>query len=268
MTLPQGLPHNWLEPATQALYLGDKGVTQVAVFGHNHDVSTSEVDVWEGGANETLLTAGVAMSIACEDDTYTGTIMVSGLDENWAPALVPVVCTGQTEAPISGLWTRIHTAFPISTAVPGDDLWIAETSDSFTLGVPDTQAKIHLTIDVANGENQARKGMYTVPAGYKVMVSDLIGDIVNAASGSARTASVFIEAQFLAAGATVANPSWAPFRRFVEMELAAPGHPIQQLHPAFPTGPFPELTNIHIRAKGSAACEIGATLVFLLIKDD
>jgi hypothetical protein len=186
------------------------------------------------------------MSIACEDDTYTGTIMVSGLDENWAPALVPVVCTGQTEAPISGLWTRIHTAFPISTAVPGDDLWIAETSDSFTLGVPDTQAKIHLTIDVANGENQARKGMYTVPAG--------------ASSGSARTASVFIEAQFLAAGATVANPSWAPFRRFVELELAAPGHPIQQIHPAFPTGPFPELTNIHIRA--------GSTLVFLLIKDD
>jgi hypothetical protein len=121
---------------------------------------------------------------------------------------------------------------------------------------------------VANGENQARKGMYTVPAGYKVMVSDLIGDIVNAASGSARTASVFIEAQFLAAGATVANPSWAPFRRFVELELAAPGHPIQQIHPAFPTGPFPELTNIHIRAVGSAACEIGSTLVFLLIKDD
>lgn len=263
---------NWdegLEHTAKVIYRNTPGLKQVICFGDNPVVSTTEEDIWNVGGDETLLTAGATMYISCEDNTngVGQTFSITGLDENWDQQTKTVVLTGQTQAAIPGSWTRIFDGFQISANPdPTDNCWIAE-SDTLTSGVPDTATKIHGKIEYGDADHTIRKAMYTVPAGHKAMITTFGGDIRAASGGAARSAEVFIEAQFLALGATVASPSWAPFRRFFEGELHAPQAPFFLVNPPFPTGPFPQLTNIHIRAIATANSVIAGTMGMLLIKD-
>jgi hypothetical protein len=244
-------------------------------FGENPDVGTSEEDIWLTGGQETLLTTGATMYASCTDNTNgVGQVLsVSGLDENWELQEGIVTLTGQTQAAITKLdgsaasWTRIHRAYQISaTPDPVGDVYFAE-SDTVSLGVPQTSTKIHAFIDFTDAAQQTEKAMYTIPAGYTGFVTALNGGVASS-QGNARSIDLFIEIAELATGATVANPSWAPFRRIQEANMSTNGeiHIYDEYVRAL--GPFGELTNFHLRAVASASSDVIAGFDMVIIKNE
>jgi hypothetical protein len=144
------------------------------------------------------------------------------------------------------------------------DIWIAE-SDTLTLGVPNTASKIHGKIEYTNAAQQTQKAMVTVPAGHIGLVYAWGGSMLNASGGAARDTTLAIEAQELATGATVASPSWAPWRRADEQALSTSGdtgfdHPFE-----FPLV-FEELTNIHLRAVATASSILSVDMDVVLVR--
>lgn len=241
-------------------------------FGNNTAVGTTEEDIWLSGGKEVLPTSGVTMWAACTDNVNgVGQVMkVVGLDENWAPYTANVTLTGQTPAQIGNAngWTRIFRVNQVSAEPdPVGDVWIAEDDTDFTAGVPQTASNKHAFVDYTNAAQQSEKCMLTVPAGYSALIYQCAADIQAASGGAARSAEVFIEVQELALGATVASPSWAPWRRVFEFELEAPQQPHVDIDFHFPMGPFGELTNIHMRAEATASSDIDADMLVIFVKD-
>jgi hypothetical protein len=235
-------------------HLGD--ITHLHKFGRNNAVGAAEEDMWLVGGKETLLTAPASMYVSCEDNIngIGQTIQVNGLDENWEQKTETVVTNGHTQEIIGAAnsWTRIFRAFQISAEPdPVGDLWIAE-SDTLTLGVPNTASKIHGKIEYTNAAQQTQKAMVTVPAGHIALVYSWVGSMLNASGGAARDATFALEAQELATGATVASPSWAPWRRVDEQALSTSGDTGFGQSFEFPLV-FEELTNFHLRATATAS---------------
>ncbi len=241
-------------------------------FGNNKSVSTTEEDIWLTGGKETLPTSGVTMWIACEDNSngVGQTIRVAGLNESWETYTADVVLTGNTPAQIGNAngWTRIFRAYQVSAEPdPVGDIWIAEDDTDFTLGVPQTASNIHAKVEYTNAAQQSQKAMLTVPAGHKALIYRVAGNIQASSGGAARSAEVFIEVQDLAHGATVASPSWAPWRRVIEFALGAPNAPHVNIDLPFPIGPFNQLTNIHMRAEATATSDIDADMLVVFYKE-
>jgi len=243
------------------------GIIVVHKFGANAVVGTTEEDVWSVGGKETLLTTGTTMFVSCEDNVNgVGQIIrVEGLDENWELVSADVVLTGQTQAQVGATngWTRIHRAYQVSAEPdPVGDVWIAE-SDTLTAGVPNTATKIHGFVDYTDAAQQTEKAMFTVPAGYRAVMYQFHAEMGDISTGAARTANVSVEQQNLSDTATVASPSWAPWRRILGHAIANTANSeITNLR--FPLV-FPELTNIHVRASATASSVIDAEFTLLLL---
>lgn len=236
-------------------------------FGRNPAIDTTEEDVWDVGGDETLLTAAASMFISCEAAAQTQTIQVEGTDENWLPKDETVVLNGQTAVQIGAAdsWTRIDRAYQVSAgAAPTDDVWIAE-SDTVTAGVPQTASKIHAFIDYTVGGQQTQKCLFTVPAGCIAMVGNIHVDIA-AAVGVSRSLSGGLYAQYLALGATVENPSWAPRRRVLELSALSDGNSEDQRLFDSPLV-FPALTNLSVRAACSAVSVVVAEIDYVLVPE-
>jgi hypothetical protein len=238
------------------IVLGNAGsIKHYHKFGRNTAVGTTEEDVWNVGGIETLLTAPASMYASCEAAGATSQVIsVEGLDENWELKTETVTLNGQNQVIIGAAssWTRIFRAFQVSAEPdPNDNVWIAE-SDTLTLGVPNTASKIHALVEYPQAAQQTEKCMVTIPAGHIGLFYGFSGSVLNALTGAARDASVFIEVQQLAAGATVASPSWTPFRRIDEHGLSTDAQITVTEEYPFPLL-FEELTNIHMRATASAS---------------
>jgi hypothetical protein len=266
----------YLDQATKEA-LGDYGSEVVIInkFGENPAVGTSEEDIWLVGGQETLLTAGATMYASCTDNTNgVGQVLsVSGLDENWELQEGLVTLTGYTQAAITKLdgsaasWTRIHRAFQISvTPDPVGDVYFAE-SDTMSLGVPQTTTKIHGFIDFTDAAQQTEKAMYTIPVGYVGFVTQAYAGVA-ASGGSNRSVDVFFEIQGLATGATVASPSWYPFRRISEANLNTGGQVYINEKFSAPLGPLTQLTNFHMRSVASASSDVIGGFTLKLYKID
>lgn len=247
-------------------------VFRVNKFGINTAVGTTEEDIWAAGGKETLLTSGATMYVSCEDNVngVGQTIQVDGLDANWNRVVGIAVLTGQTQAPITNLdgsaltMTRVNRAFQISAEPdPVGDIWVAE-SDTLTGGVPDTSTKVHAFVNYTDAAQQTQKAMYTVPAGYECLVHKISAALVGASGGSARSCGVVLEVQGLASGATVATPTWAPFRRIGEINVSTNG-PHDERDYDFPLH-VGQLSNLHLRGVATATLSLIAQMQLVLYK--
>jgi hypothetical protein len=235
-------------------------------FGRNTAVGTTEEDIWNGGAaKETLPTTGTTMWIAC-DDNVNGVgqvINVFGLDENWDYQSVNVTLNGNTPVQIGDAngWTRIMRARQVSSEPdPVGDVWIGDDDTDFVLGVPATASTVHGHIDYTDSSQQTEKCMITVPRGHEAAIFGFHGTLAKAGGGVARSVEVYIEVQELAEGATLANPSWAPWRRIDQHSMKSDGNVESGDRYVFPLGPFGQLTNIHVRGEATTESEVIADM--------
>lgn len=249
-------------------------VETILKFGRNPIVGTSEEDVWSVGGKETLLTAGAAMYVSCvENISGVGQrIAVAGLDENFDRKTGYAVLTGQTQARIldedgtEGLWTRIHRGFQSSAEPdPVGDVYIAELDGTISGGIPQAAAKIHGLISYTDAAQQTQKGIYTVPRGFTGLIYGSQAYLSGATSGSARFCEVGIETQQLSGEATIETLSWAPWRRRDEYAISTSNTSVEHT----PTWPVvvPAYTNIALRAKASASCDVMASMEIIIVKN-
>ncbi len=266
MAIKQGmlpLYHIVTDPyARITLGLGD-GISTIHKFGFNSDVNTAEEDVWAVGGKEVLPTSGTTMWIAC-DDNVNGqgqTITVIGLDELWDDKTETVVLTGTTPVQIgdANSWTRIFRAYQSSAEPdPVGDVWIGDDDTDFLGGVPQTASTVHGFIDYTNAGQQTEKAMYTVPRNHVCLIHGFNAQI-GTPSGASRTALVSIEVQEFVSGT-----GWTPWRRIDAHDLISDGTSSADEKYILPLGPFPEKTNIHMRATASASCQIRGDMTLTL----
>lgn len=179
----RGMP-SFLEIATNKF----SGVTKNNKVGLNTDIDSATVPewLWEGGGVYTGFPTGNAEAIRITssdaNDTAAGTgartVVVTGLDANWAIASETIPLSGTTPAVSVGTFRRIHTAY-VATSGNSNANFNAGT---LTIQHNVTTANIFLTI--APGRNQSYAAVFTVPDGKVGCVINMKVEVDRSASGS------------------------------------------------------------------------------------
>ena len=140
----------------------------VTVFGYNADVDTTEVTVWPLPSIIAHPAAALQMKVSSTNanDTSAGTgartIIIQGLDANYAEITDTVTLNGQTEVLTSKSFLRVNYAYVAtagSTNSAAGDIYIG--TGTVTAGVPATVYNI-----IKYDFNNTVTGHYTIPAGY------------------------------------------------------------------------------------------------------
>lgn len=151
-------------------------------FGSNPDIDTaSEETIWDfDGIHPTFvnpLVANATFYVSSSNNLDTQTIGIPVLVDNgaglWEPELKLVSLVGQTKTAITGDFIRISALGPltggltqpsvIAGVVNAGDVYIYE-DDTVTLGVPDTDSKVHSMIP--SGDGVCHNSFITTPSGY------------------------------------------------------------------------------------------------------
>lgn len=164
----------------------DRVGSHVFKFGFNATVSNTAETLWAYSGLYTWPSAAATMDITSTDnvaDNAAGTgaltIVIEGLDANYAEISETVTMTGQTAAVSANSYLRVHRAY-VATAGSGLTnaglIYVANSSVTHTAGVPSDLTLIATTIEAGNG--QTLQAFYTVPAGktaylYRVSASTI-----------------------------------------------------------------------------------------------
>ncbi len=165
------------KPFGLALASGPNRVgTAVFKYGFNATVSTSNDTVWLQEGAYTWSPAASTLSISSSDANDDGapvgtgalTVVVEGLDANYAEISESVILNGTTVVNTLKLFLRTHRMY-VATVGTGltnaGVIYAADTGGVYTTpGIPDAATDIRSTIGV--GEGQTLQAFYTVPAGY------------------------------------------------------------------------------------------------------
>ena len=152
-----------------------KGYRTLYKFGYNPDVDGAEETVWGQGGNYPWfageLTVFVSSSSANDSGTGTGarTILIQGLDENYAEVEETITLNGQAQITSQLSYLRIYRAFVTLAGSGGSaagTIYIG--SSGATGGVPNTSTYASLSLG-----NQTQIAAYTVPAGHTLYVDEI-----------------------------------------------------------------------------------------------
>ena len=247
-----------------------KGLLPIHKFGRNPVVNSTEEEVWPLGGVHTFLTTGTTLLASCTDNVngQGQTIRVFGLDANWNAQFKDVVLTGTTPVQVGDAlgWTHVSRAYQVSASPhPVGDVYIAESDTYAVAGIPDNLSKIQAYVEFANAAHQTEQAWAIVPAGKKLLINNVGGDIEHS-GGSSRTAEVLLEVSELAKGSTVSSPLWTPWRRVWDGALSSSAGIMHQQSWAFPLV-YTELTRVAMRATASANTEVDAYFHGLIVPD-
>ena len=150
------------------------GYSAMTIFGYNADIDTTEETVWADGGTITLRTTGIQMTVSSSStsDTSAGTgartVLVTGLDANYAVLTETVTLNGQTAVTMTNSFMRVNGITVLtagSGGVNAGNIYVG--TGSVTSGVPATIYEIAPT-----GANKTESAQYTVPAGYTAYIYD------------------------------------------------------------------------------------------------
>jgi hypothetical protein len=188
-------------------------------YGFNATVGTAGTDtIWLQEGAYTWQTSAQTVSVTsanAADDADTGggtpgtgalTVVIEGLDANYAEQSETITMNGTTVVNSANTYIRLHRMY-VATAGTGltntGVIYAASSGDTYTTpGVPDTATKIMSTIGA--GEGQTLQAFYTVPAGYTAYMTSLTAGSVDgsnattidlrsrAVGGAFRTKSKFV----------------------------------------------------------------------------
>lgn len=164
------------------------GHRRVSLYGNNPDVDTGTEpeDVWSGGGLYPWLTAAASLEIvstsAADAAAGTGarTVVIQGLDVNYAEVTQVVTLNGLTAVPIPTQLFRINGA---SVVTVGTGQTNAGTLTIRNAGAGATRGVIPI------GFGLLRQAVYTVPAGYQLVISSVLG-VINRVDTADRWATV------------------------------------------------------------------------------
>lgn len=154
------------------------------IFGSNDAVTTSYADVWKQNIVRTNPAAAVVLGIASSsaNDAAAGTgartVRVTGLDANYNLLQETVTLNGQTKVVTAGTYLRVNKLEVLtagSGGVNAGDVYAADTSDTFTAGVPQTATKIFARIAV--GLNITQMACYTTAVGERLLLTKVLGQL-------------------------------------------------------------------------------------------
>lgn len=148
------------------------GHTLVQLSGYNADVDDAWEPVWSDGTL-TLPTTATLMTLSSSstaDSPVNGgahTVLVSGVDANYAPISETVTLNGQTPVPTVNAYLRINGLSVASAGTTHTAQGIIYLGGgTVTAGVPD----IHYD-QIPLGWNARQTACYTVPAGFTAFVT-------------------------------------------------------------------------------------------------
>ena len=164
-------------------------------FGFNTAVSNTGETIWLQGGVYTWQAAAATISVtssSTDDDgdptsnTGAHTVVVEGLDANYAAQSETVTLNGTTVVNTANTYLRVHRMY-VATAGTGltnaGVIYAATSGDTYTTpGVPNTATKIISTIGA--GEGQTLQAFYTVPAGYTAYLTDVMAGSVEATNAT------------------------------------------------------------------------------------
>jgi len=257
------LEHNRPElyPAAYPFKVCNKGgvgkVAFISINGANPAVGVTLVDVADANVNRVYPSTAftVAVSSGSATDTATGTgaqaVEVDVLDADYKLYTLSFELAGQTKVTdvvLGATALRINdiriTRWGTGASNVGV-VYVYDDSDTVTVGVPQTPAKIFGRIIA--GANVARGAFYTVPAGCKLQLEKIrVG--INDNTTTARAGSLAIKTSTLIGGRQIAATV------FVSGQLYNTAQPIT-CDPSFPLI-FDEKTDIVFQAQMSAVAVV------------
>lgn len=139
------------------------GHTYMNKFGYNPDVADSFEPIWDEGDDYTYSAAAELLHFSSSDNGDDQTVLVQGLDANYALAEEEITLVGQTETAMTVALLRVYRAYVTDSTEPSGNIYIY-SDDTVSNGTPQTQTKIRAKI--VAGENQTNMCIYTIPDGF------------------------------------------------------------------------------------------------------
>ena len=219
------------------------GHYRVHKFGFNPLINETEETVWDVGGIYAHPSSAVKMTATSTDGANDEGVLVTvqGLDANYNELSETITLDGTGTAETNEFFLRVNRAFVVGSQEPSGTINITNASTTY--------ARITL------GENQTLMAVWTVPAGYTEYL--LQKDITclteaNNKFGTLRLVSRKLNSVFRT------HDKIAVQNDHAEIEYSTPL-------------PFPEKTDIEIRAVGSSsnsALHVSAALDIVYIKND
>jgi len=154
--------------------------SHVFKYGYNAAISTSTETVWTYGGEYNWLGAATVLKITSNhtDDDVAGdgalTLMVEGLDADYAEISETVILTGQVSKNTTKSYLRVHRMYVLTAGVSLTNVGeIFAFTGAHTTGDPDVSTTVHSHI--AAGAGQTLQAFYTVPAAKTALMYTLNG---------------------------------------------------------------------------------------------
>lgn len=142
--------------------------SSIQKFGYSTVIDGTTYPIWNVAANRTYLTTAAAMKVssssASDASAGTGarTVLIEGLDQNYAPISETVTLNGQTAVDTTKSYLRVLHITVLTAGSGGKNAGVLYVgTGTVTAGVP---AVIHELAPI--GFNTELSGVYTVPAGF------------------------------------------------------------------------------------------------------
>lgn len=205
---PFSLSKRWWGEFYDSVGLGlVSGASRVAALGNNPDVDTAAAeDVWSGGGTYPWMTGATSLEVVSDSANDTGagtgarTVLVNGLDANYATVAQTVTLDGLTPVALPTQLYRINSALIMSA---GSGKVNAGTLTVRNAGGGTTRAVIPV------GYGITRQAVYTVPAGKTLAINSQMF-CINRTGGVSRYATF---ANFI-------QPSTGFYRMPLELSLS------------------------------------------------
>jgi len=204
-----------------------QGHSTVNIYGFQVSVTTTNIPVWEvAGAYAypaSATTMNLVSTVNSGPDLSGTTVLIQGLDANYAVISETVALTGTTVAVTTKSYLRI-TNMTVTAGAPTGTITLKNLANSVTY------AQINPSI------GRTQMAIYTVPAGYTFYLSRI--DAYTSANGSSADWIQYRNVATSSAGVTTLSQQ-APFTNTYHAQRVMPR-------------PFPEKTDIQLQAKTSA----------------
>lgn len=203
------------------------GHSTVNIYGFQVSVTTTNIPIWEvAGAYAypaSATTMNLASSVNTGDDLSGTTILIQGLDANYAPISETLALTGTTVAVTTKSYLRINS-MAVTAGTPTGTITLKNLANSVTY------AQINPSI------GRSQMAIYTVPAGYTFYLSRI--DAYTSANGSSADWVQYRNVNTTSSGVTSLTQQ-APFTNTYHAQRVMPR-------------PFAEKTDIQLQCKTSA----------------
>jgi hypothetical protein len=219
------------------------GHSTVNIYGYGAAITTSTIPAWENATAYVFPVAATTMNLASTVNTgadLTATILISGLDANYAPISETIALNGTTTVVTTKSYLRINSMV-VTSGAPTGVITLKDLTDATTYA------------QIAASFGRTQMSIYSVPAGYTFYLSRI--DAYTSANGNTADFITYSNTTYSSTG-VVQYTQQAPFTQIYHSQRVMPRA-------------FAEKTDIVLRFKSSANTYVVAVAAEgYLIKND